>query len=85
MTTTDWIRIKPSLMHLGYLVPTHEVKHPLDGPDTSHCGDRYPHVIYWHGKFRISDGHHRIARRIRDGFKMMFVRIAVPTVHFNRA
>lgn len=84
MSTRDWSRIHPIPMALCDLVPTHEVKHSLTGPDTSHCGDSFPHVVYWRGRYRISDGHHRIARAQMQGRRTMLVRVAVPTVHFNR-
>lgn len=84
MTTADWFKIHPTRMLIGVLVPTHEVRHPLDGPDTSHCGDEIPHVVYWRGKFRIADGHHRIARKRALGMRTVLVRVAVPTVHFWR-
>lgn len=85
MTTRDWLRIRPIPMALADLVPTHELRHPLSGPDTSHCGDAFPHVVYWHGRYRISDGHHRIARAQALGRLTMLVRVAIPTVHFNRS
>lgn len=65
-TTADWLRVPLIMLPLIELIPTQDViPELLQGPDTSYCGDKYPHIVKWEGKTFINDGHHRIARAIR--------------------
>lgn len=44
-------------------------------PDLSpHSGDIYPHIVEYRGVRYVEDGHHRIVRRLVQGYPGMLVR-----------
>jgi hypothetical protein len=69
MTTQLWLRRPVRLFPLSDLWVTQDTLSLLSliGPDTSACGDPYPHVIEWRREFYLEDGHHRALRAAVNG------------------
>jgi hypothetical protein len=83
MTTARWREITPSRVLIASLVRAQPLDAALlDGPDTSYCGDPFPHAVLWNGELWLSDGNHRVARAERRGAVTAMVRVAMPLIHF---
>lgn len=65
-STADWMLIDPVQVPVRSLVPTQRTRlrwvfEKLLRPESSWCGDPFPHVVMLDGLAFVVDGHHRVA------------------------
>lgn len=52
-----------------------EVLFTTDDLNHSWSGDKYPHVVLWHGKHYLEDGNHRVVRAALRGYRSANCRV----------
>jgi hypothetical protein len=82
MTTAKWREIEPQMVSLTGLQFSQEHL-TIEGlfkavrGEASHCGDPYPHLVWFEGQTWVSDGHHRVVAAMILGQETIEARLLV--------
>lgn len=76
MTTARWLTVPTQHVRIADLIATQPgiYFHGLHAQQP-YGGDRYPHVIHWHGHLYLEDGHHRATRAALNGHTHIEARV----------
>lgn len=78
MSSIRWFGVPTRVVAIDELIATQPgvLFHGLrDDAPTPVGGDEIPHVISWHGRLYLEDGHHRVVRRRLAGGKTVQARV----------
>jgi hypothetical protein len=82
MTSKKWLKVPVEEVFIDQLIATQPgvLLHALSDEYTQAAvgGDRYPHVIFWHGEYYLEDGHHRVVRTLLRGRATIEARVLTP-------